>query len=617
MTTIESPRAAAGRTSRLALAVLIAWAGGAAPSAHAASAGTQASPQADPAANRAKAQVAVEEFTLDNGMRFLLVRKPEQATVMGGWVAHVGSANERPGTTGVAHFFEHMMFKGSRILGTKDIARDQELMAEQERLQEKIREQYRIQRARWRKGEIEHPFAADARTPELVELEAAFQKLVEEQRAITIKDEYDRIYTEAGGSGLNATTNPDSTIYWITVPANKLELWFWMESERLLQPVFREFYSERDVVQEERRLRVDSTPTGPFDEQLNAMFWTSLPYKWDTIGWMSDLKTLSMADAKEFFDTFYAPNNITAALVGNFEVAEAKRLAEKYFERIPRGTRPVPDVVTLEEPQLAEKRMNAECDCQPQVSVQFHSVPFQHKDDFVFDVISGLLNGQTGRLNKSLVLDQKIASSAGSGQQGQKFAGSFFLFAETQGEATPAEVEAALWAEIGRLQNEPVLAEELQKVKNRTVATSYRQLQSPFFLLVQLLFYDGWGDWSYLNSWADRTLAVTADDVQRVAKKYFTKENRTVATYQRKAGAAAEEIPAELAAMPAERRTRVMSQAKQLRAMADPAQLEQVIAQLEQQKGEVPAEVRPALEYLEKVARERLAEIQAAAKEAA
>jgi hypothetical protein len=160
------------------------------------------------AAASGKAEVPVEEFTLDNGMRFLVVRRPEQATVMAGWVAKVGSANERPGITGVAHFFEHMMFKGSRTIGTTDIARDLELMEEQEALQEKIRAQYRIQRERYRRGEIDDPFAAETRTPELVELERQFQALVEAQRAITIKDEFDKIYTEAGASGMNATTNP-------------------------------------------------------------------------------------------------------------------------------------------------------------------------------------------------------------------------------------------------------------------------------------------------------------------------------------------------------------------------------------------------------------------------
>jgi len=562
-----------------------------------------------------KAQVPVEELTLDNGMRFLLVRRPEQTTVMAGWVAKVGSANERPGITGVAHFFEHMMFKGSRRIGTKDDERDQAVMREQEALQEKIRAQYRIQRERYRKGEIDDPFDPDARTPELVKLEEEFQKLVEAQRELMVKDEFDRIYTEAGGSGMNATTTTDSTIYWVTVPANKLELWFWMESERLLEPVFREFYAERDVVQEERRLRIESTPTGPFDEQLNAMFWTSHPYKWEVIGWSSDLKTLSMADAQQFFSTYYAPQNIVAALVGNFDRAQVEALARRYFGRIPRGGRPIPDVVTLEEKQLAEKRMNAECDCQPQVSIEFHTVPFEHKDDFVLDVVAGLLNGQTGRLNKELVLKRQIASSAGSGQQSLKYAGQFTIYAETKGDAAPAELESALVTELDRLKREPVPAEELQKVKNQVVAGSYRNLQNPFFLLLQLLYYEGGGDWSYLNHWAERTLAVTAEDVQRVAGKYFTVENRTVATYRRKAGTAAPEIPAELAGLPAQAQQAIVGQLRQLRQIDDPARLEQAIAALEQQKGAAPAEYGPAIELLLRTARERLAELSAAGEE--
>ncbi len=548
-------------------------------------------------------------------MHFLLVRKPEQATVMGGWVAHVGSANERPGITGVAHFFEHMMFKGTRKIGTRDITRDLEIIQEQEKLQDQIRAVYRVQRERYRRGEIDDPYDPANRPPELVELEQRFQKLVEEQRSLMVKDEYDKIYTAAGASGINATTNWDSTVYWVTVPANKLELWFWMESDRLYEPVFREFYSERDVVQEERRLRVESTPTGPFDEQLDAMFWISHPYKWDPIGWMSDLKTLSLADATDFFSTFYAPNNVTVALVGNFDPAEVRRLAREYFGRIPRGTKPVPDVVTLEVPQLAEKRMNAECDCQPQVTVEFHTVPFEHKDSYTFDVIEGLLNGQTGRLNKDLILDRKIAASASADQQSRKYNGWFTLSAETQGDSSPADLEASLWSEVERLKNEPVPAEELQKVKNQVVARSYRNLQNPFYLLLQLLFYDGWGDWSYLNHWSDATLAVTPDDIRRVAGKYLTVENRTVATYNRKAGTASEPLPPELEGLPPQAQQGILAQLKQLRAIDDAGQLEQILGQLEQRKSSAPPEMQKVVDLMERTARERLGELRAAAKE--
>ncbi len=557
------------------------------------------------------AQVPVETFTLDNGMKFLLVRKPELSTISAGWVAHVGSANEQVGQTGIAHFFEHMMFKGSKTIGTRDISRDLEIMAEQERLQEKIRELYRRQRERWRRGEIDDPFDPAARPQELIELEQQFQKLVEEQRELMVKDEFDKIYTGEGGTGMNAFTNQDMTVYFITVPSNKAELWFWMESDRLLNGVRREFYSERDVVHEERRLRTESTPTGKFDELFNAMFWESHPYRNPVIGWPSDLRMLSARQADEFYRTYYAPNNLTAAIVGNFDPAEVRQLAQRYFGRISRQP-PPPDVVTLEMEQLAEKRMRAECDCQPQVELRYHTVPFMHRDSYALEVLAHLLNGRTGRLYKALVLDQKIAASAGAGQNSQKWAGAFSLFAESKGDATPADLEAALVAEIERIRDEPIPAEELQKVKNQIVADNYRRLESPFFLMLQLLFYDGLGDWSYLNTNAASLLAVTAEDVQRVATEYFKPENRAVAQYYRKAGTTAEEIPPELAELPAPVRQQIMGQARQLRGMDDIDTLRQALAQIQERKGSAPPQFAKAFEYVERVITERLAELEAA-----
>ena len=560
---------------------------------------------------RVSARVPVETFTLDNGMKFLLVRKPELSTISAGWVAHVGSANEQVGQTGIAHFFEHMMFKGSRTIGTRDITRDLEIMAEQEQLQEKIRELYRRQRERWRRGEIDDPFDPAARPPELIELEQQFQKLVEEQRELMVKDEFDKIYTGEGGTGMNAFTNQDMTVYFITVPANKAELWFWMESDRLLNGVRREFYSERDVVHEERRLRTESTPTGKFDELFNAMFWESHPYRNPVIGWPSDLRMLSARQADDFYRTYYAPNNLTAAIVGNFDPAEVRKLAERYFGRIRRQP-PPPDIVTLEMEQLAEKRMRAECDCQPQVELRYHTVPFMHRDSYALEVLAHLLNGRTGRLYKALVLDRKIAASAGAGQNSQKWAGAFSLFAESKGDATPADLEAGLVAEIERLQKEPIPAEELQKVKNQIVADNYRRLESPFFLMLQLLYYDGLGDWSYLNTNAAALLAVTAEDVQRVATTYFKPENRAVAHYFRKAGTAAEEIPPELAELPAPVRQQIMGQARQLRGMDDIDTLREALTQIRQRKDSAPPQFARAFEYIERVVTERLAELEAA-----
>jgi predicted Zn-dependent peptidase len=555
-----------------------------------------------------KAEVPVEEFMLDNGMKFLLVQRPELTTVAAGWTARVGSANERPGITGISHLFEHMMFKGTHVIGTTDIKRDLEIIDEQEAIQERIREIYAEQRQRWRRGEIDDPFDPENRTEEQIELEKKFQALVEEQREIMVKDEYDQILTKHGGNN-NAGTSEDFTIYFVNLPANKLELWFWLESDRLLNPVFREFYSERDVVHEERRLRTESTPTGKFNEQFNAMFWESHPYSWPVVGWPSDLRVISKQQADDYFDTYYAPNNITAVLVGNVDVDEVKGLAERYFGRLERAEKAAPDVSTLEMEQLAEKRMTAECDCQPQTEVRYHTVPFMHADSYALDVLAELMNQRTGRLYKSLIADKEIASTAGAGQSSDKYAGSFSFYGETKGDATPEQLEEAWYEELQKIIDEDIPDQELQKVKNRIQANAFRQLENPFFLMLQLLVYDNYGDWQYMNNWSTKTLAVTADDVKRVASTYLTKENRAVAQYYRKAGSVAEEFPPEVAALPAQQQQMIKQQLRQLKQIQDPAMLQQILGQVQQQKAAAPPEFAKAIEVMEKWIEGRIQEL--------
>ncbi|MBI1840237.1 MAG: insulinase family protein [Verrucomicrobia bacterium] len=268
-------------------------------------------------------RVPVVERVLDNGMRLLLVERHDEPTISGGWVAHVGSANERAGITGIAHLFEHMMFKGTPTLGTKDYARDLEIMAEQEKTRDEMRGEVDKVRAAFRRGDIDDPFKLENMTPRYRELEARFKGLIEEQRKILVKNEFDRVYTSNGGSMMNAFTTVDMTGYFITVPANKLELWMLMESERLLRPVFREFYAERDVVYEERRMRTESTPLGKFAESFEALFWESHPYGWPTLGTPSDVSAISKADADAFYGLYYAPQNISLILVGDLDPKSA------------------------------------------------------------------------------------------------------------------------------------------------------------------------------------------------------------------------------------------------------------------------------------------------------
>ena len=323
------------------------------------------------------------------------------------------------------------------------------------------------------------------------------------------------------------------------MPANKLELWMWMESERLLHPVFREFYAERDVVYEERRLRTESTPLGKFEEEFNAMFWESSPYSWPIVGWPSDLPTISKAEADEFFATYYSPQNITLILVGDFDPANAEALVRTYFERIPRGPRTPPDVVTLEVKQLAEKRMYAEAETNPQVDILWHTVPFRHRDSYALEILSQLLSTRTGRLYKDLVLGSAVATETWAQQGSMKWEGLFNAGGEAKEGRTPQDVEVGIYNALEKLKKEPVPPEELQKVKNNFAAAEYRRLSSNFPILMHLIRNDGLGYWPEINEAGPKIQAVTAADVQRVANTYFTQENRTVAIYTRKPDTAA------------------------------------------------------------------------------
>ena len=491
-------------------------------------------------------QVAVEEFTLPNGMQFLLVPRSDQPNVVSaGWVAKVGSVNERPGITGISHFFEHMMFKGTDTIGTRDPEKDARYRAEQKALRDEInRLVWTRQYGRFFKGEIDDPWNPANDTQEIRVLRAKLDELIKAQQgrgqggpsaATIVKDEFDQVYTKAGGSGMNAFTTYDLTCYFITVPANKLELWAWMESDRLHDSVFREFYSERDVVHEERRLRTESTPTGRFEEQFDALFWASSGYSWPVIGWPSDLNSYTFEQAQDYWNVYYRPGNLVGVLVGDFDPRQARGLIEKYFARLDPGTRQPPPVVTLEVEQLAEQRMNAAGDVPPGVEIRYHTVPAGHADSYPLDMLAVLLNERTVRLYTGLVEGRGIAAAAQSYSDTRKYAGLFAVSAQARGEATPAALEQAWYEELARLQKDGVPDRELRKVKNRVAAQNYRKLENNMSLLVQLAFAEAVLDWREINEGPAKYEAVTAADVQRVANKYFLESNRSVATYRRKA----------------------------------------------------------------------------------
>jgi predicted Zn-dependent peptidase len=567
--------------------------------------------------------IDAKEYRLDNGMQVLMVERHEAPTIMAAIFCRVGSANETTGITGISHLFEHMMFKGTETIGTTDFKQDQEIMARLDSLRALMRDEERIMRENLRRGTVKDMLDPDAKTVRYREIEKVFDSLVLEERKLIIKDQLDEIYTKNGGFFLNAFTSNDYTGYLVRLPKNKIELYMWLESDRFGGPVFREFYSERDVVREERRLGVESTPTGLIEEDFSAMFWKSSSYHWDVIGWGSDLGSITKEQADNYFDIYYAPNNLTMILVGDLNPDEMIKTVRKYFDRIPRGKVEPPDVVTLEEKQYGEKRLIAEAETTPKAEVWYHTVAWKHADSYPLEVLAGIMSDKTGRLYKKLVEEKGIAKSSGGGgggpfggggqgvsasQDSRKYAGAFQISAEGISGVKAEQLEQAIYEVIDDLKTNPVPEAELQKVKNQLRVQSIRFMD--IMSGIGILFYLGQnaalGDWTEVNNNPTKRDLVTADDVKRVANTYFTNDQRNVLIVNSKTAPGGE--------AGAEAEDPQFAQAVQMvKAMTNPAQLEQMIGMVAGQMDRVtdPAE-KAQVEKLLKIANDRLAELKAA-----
>lgn len=460
-------------------------------------------------------QSRVSEFVLENGMKFIVLERHQAPVVSFYTYANVGSAQETAGATGLAHLFEHMAFKGSQKIGTKDYEQERKALARED-------EAYAALAAARRKGA----------SPEVLKpLEAAFRAAQAGAGQWVVKSEFDEAVERAGGRGLNANTSSDRTVYFFSLPSNASELWFYLDSERFYEPVLREFYKERDVVMEERRLSVESNPVGKLVEEFLSVAYKAHSYKSPTIGFMSDLQNLTRADARDFFSNHYVPGNLTAVVVGDVDTARMRALAEAYFGRIPKKAAPEP-LRTVEPLQAGERSFKLRLQSQRVSMVGYHKPGIQHPDNAVYDALGSLLSeGRSARLYRSLVRDQKIAVEAGGfpGFPGQKYPGLFLFFAFTAPGHENAEVEKALEAETGRLCNEPVSGGELEGVKRRARANLLRQLDDNAGLAMQLADWQGLtGDWRNLFRQLDKINAVTPADIQRVARATFTENNRTI-----------------------------------------------------------------------------------------
>jgi predicted Zn-dependent peptidase len=464
---------------------------------------------------------------LPNGLTLLICERPEAPVFSFDTLVDAGSVQDPMGKTGLAHMFEHMAFKGTDKIGTTDYAAEKTAL-------EKVEVAYAAYIA-------ERDKSVGRDEAKLKQLEKAWKDAIAEADKYVVSNAFGKLVEQNGGEDMNANTSYDETAYHFSLPENRLELWAYLESERFLHPVLREFYKERNVVIEERRMRTDSNPIGRLVEQFVAEAFAAHPYHRPTVGWMADLNTFSATDAQKFFDKYYVPANMVVAVAGDVKAAEAIPLLEKYFGRLP--ARPQPDeFTTTEPPQNSERKVVLKDRSQPLYLEGYHRPDYRSKDDAVFDAITDLMSeGRTSRLYRALVRDKKIASfSAGfSGMPGTKYPHLFAFYAFPLPGHTTQEVAEAIHGEIDRLKKEDITDDELKMIKTRSKANLIRGLADNQGLATQLATYQTrYGDWRELFRSVDRIDQVNKADIRRIANQIFVDTNRTIGVIENSAGAA-------------------------------------------------------------------------------
>ncbi|HLY59434.1 MAG TPA: pitrilysin family protein [Terriglobia bacterium] len=466
---------------------------------------------------------------LDNGLTILVCERHEAPVFSFFTYVDVGADREVPGITGLAHMFEHMAFKGTDKIGTTDYAGEKVALA-------KVEEAYAAyDRERLR--------AVGRDDKKVAELEKAWKEAIELADKYVVPHAFDTIVEQNGAVGLNAFTNSEQTGYFYSFPNNRLELWAYLESERFLHPVFREFYKERDVVYEERRMRTENEPNGRLFEQFLGTSFIAHPYGRPVVGWPSDLRHFSATDAQAFFDKYYVAPDFTIAVVGDVKTSEVLDICEKYFGRLPKRPKPEP-LVTVEPAQNSEREVVLREAAQPIYIEGYHKPSASDvKNEPIFDALQDLMsNGRTSRLYRSLVRDKKIAAFAGGFNDfpGAKYPDLFVFFAVPTPGHTPQELRDAIRAEIARLQKEDITDEELSTMRTRIKADLLRQLGDNSGLAINLATNQAlFGDWRDLFREVDRMGQVSKADIRRVANEVFVASNRDVGMIETAPDAAA------------------------------------------------------------------------------
>ncbi|MEF8822958.1 MAG: pitrilysin family protein [Desulfohalobiaceae bacterium] len=460
----------------------------------------------------------VSEFRLENGMRFVVIERHKAPVASFVSFVDAGSVNEPRGKTGVAHVLEHMAFKGTPDIGTTNWSKEKPLLEEMQRVYARIRD-------------LES--AKDADEDKLRELRDKLEALREKAGQYVESNEFSRIIEQEGGVDLNAATSADYTMYQCSLPAHKAELWFSMESRRLADPVWREFFTEKQVVLEERRSRVESNPIGRLIQQLTATAYSAHPYGSPTIGWTSDLQNLGPSDLQNFYERFYRPGNITVAVAGDVHPDRMRRLARRYFGEMAGKGEPVRDHVTAEPKQEATKRLKRTTVNQPAYARAYHSVARSDSDAPSLDCLARILaQGRTSRLYNKLVQQERLATQvmAFNGYPGDKYSSLFVIFAVPNQGVGLEELEKGIEGELERLREEGVDPEELQRARTAVRAELIRGLDSNMGLAKSFAQAEGQlGDWRRTFTYLDRVEEVTPEEVREAADTYIRDENMSVA----------------------------------------------------------------------------------------
>ena len=455
----------------------------------------------------AEVNLAVHKEVLPNGLTVLLHPNKQAPTVSCRLFYVTGSVHEVPGKSGLAHILEHELFKGTHKVGIQDSVADVRFMAVQDSLQALIR-----------------PAKLAGDTATVKKLTAEHDSVVNEHRKIFVKDELWGAYQAAGGTGLNAFTTDLMTAYIVTLPKNKIELFMWLESDRMQNAVLREFYSERDVVREERRMRYDDKPTGRYYETLNSLIYEAFPYRVPTIGWPSDIANLTREMADEHYRKYYKPRNAILVLAGDLDTTATMQMVKKYFGTIPAGEA-FPPLTVRDPEQVGEKRFTQVRPDAPNLyTLVFKTPEVGDPEIYALDIAEGVLNGRSGRLYKRLVEQEKLAVGVSAGNSPNKYVSEFSVRVNMRPDADPAKVEKIVWEELEKLKNEPVSEREFQKVKNHAYAGLVRSFTDMENVATMLAWYEMYGDYHIFLNWAGELEKVSAAQVQEAAKRTFLRE---------------------------------------------------------------------------------------------